>query len=275
MTVAPKPRFLASVRSLEEAMLAASLGAELIDLKEPSQGALGAVDSAEQCRIVGALDSLGVGSQPRPPISATVGDLPFEPALLAEAIRRTAATGVDIVKFGVYASGVVAQQGFIELDRLLAQAPPSVTLVALLLADQLPAIDEALALSRAALRVRGLKGVMLDTATKGGSARPLPEVFTVAELGRFVAEVHELGGFAGLAGCLGIQHIEALAATGADILGFRGALCHGTRTGMLDAAAFGRVYDRLRAVRSAPSSCPSPAAGLPRNSSSSAVALAA
>jgi len=241
-----KPRFLASVRNLEEAQLAAILGAEVIDLKEPSKGALGAVDIAEQRHILAALKVLGV---PRPPVSATVGDLPFEPALIADAIRRTAQTGIDIVKFGVYASGETARQGFIELDRQLAEEPSSPTLVALLLADRLDSVDEALALAGAALRVRGVKGVMLDTAAKGNGVRALPDVFTGAELGRFVALVHDLGGFAGLAGCLGIEHIEPLMATGADILGFRGALCRGSRTGMLDTRAFIRVYDRLKDAR--------------------------
>jgi uncharacterized protein (UPF0264 family) len=77
----------------------------------------------------------------------------------------------------------------------------------------------------------------------------LPDVLSGAELTRFVAEVQDHGAFAGLAGCLGVEHIEALAATGADILGFRGALCQGSRTDALDARAFLRVYDRLKAAR--------------------------
>jgi uncharacterized protein (UPF0264 family) len=246
MIVGAKPRFLASVRSLEEAHTAARVGAELIDLKEPSQGALGAVGIGEQQRIVAALAGLG---RLRPPVSATVGDLPFEPAILVDAIRRTAETGVDIVKFGVYSSGETARQGFLELDRLLSEKPSSVALVALLLVDRLAGFDEVMALSRAALRVRGVRGVMLDTAEKGAGARCLPDILCCAELARFVAAVHDHDGFAGLAGCLAIEHIEALATTAADILGFRGALCGGTRTDALDERAFVRVYDRLQAAR--------------------------
>ncbi len=254
--IPPKPRFLASVRSLEEALLAGVLGAEFIDLKEPSHGALGAVATADQRRIVAALQELG---KARPPVSASVGDLPFEADLIADAIRRTAATGVDIVKFGVHASGEAARQGFLDLDARLDREPPSVAVVALLLADRLSGLKEALALARAALRVTGVKGVMLDTAEKGAQARALPEIFTGAELTRFVAKVHECDGFAGLAGCLRIDDIEPLAATGADILGFRGALCHGTRTGMLNGQAVVGVFDRLKAVRSS-SSAPALAA---------------
>jgi uncharacterized protein (UPF0264 family) len=248
--ITPKPRFLASVRSLEEALLAGVLGAELIDLKEPSNGALGAVATAEQRRIVAALQETG---KARPPVSASVGDLPFEADVIADAIQRTAETGVDIVKFGVHACGEAARQGFLDLDVRLDRAPPSVVVVALLLADRLTDINEALALARAALRVTGIKGVMLDTAEKGAQARALPDIFTGAELTRFVAEVHAGDGFAGLAGCLRIDDIEPLVATGADVLGFRGALCHGSRNGMLDGQAVIGVHDRLKAARSASS----------------------
>ena len=69
----PRPRFLASVRDRHEARLAAALGADVIDLKEPRHGALGAVARDEQRAILAAL-----GEQ-RPVVSATVGDLPRRP----------------------------------------------------------------------------------------------------------------------------------------------------------------------------------------------------
>ena len=125
MTVA-RPRFLASVRSVAEARLAAALGAELIDLKEPRRGALGAVPAAEQRRILAAL---GEG---RPIVSATVGDHPFAADRLAGHLRRAALTGVDIVKFGVHAGWPAARPAFMELDRRLRLAPPRARLVVLL-----------------------------------------------------------------------------------------------------------------------------------------------
>ncbi|MCC6439946.1 MAG: hypothetical protein IT476_04920, partial [Rhodanobacteraceae bacterium] len=45
---------------------------------------------------------------------------------------------------------------------------------------------------------------------------------------------------------------EPLAATGADLLGFRGALCAGDRNAALDPAAFRAVRERLRAAASIP-----------------------
>ena len=56
-------RFLASVRDAEEAELALETGADIIDLKEPNRGALGAVDekTVELCvRAVAGLSLIHI-----------------------------------------------------------------------------------------------------------------------------------------------------------------------------------------------------------------------
>src|SRR5262245_29278297 len=63
--------FLASVRDAAEAELAIGAGADIVDLKDPEGGALGALPPAtiEACvRAIGG----------RVPVSATIGDLPLE-----------------------------------------------------------------------------------------------------------------------------------------------------------------------------------------------------
>jgi len=236
------PSFLASVRDVDEARLAVRLGADIVDLKEPRQGALGAVAETEQRAILAAL-----GRQ-RPRVSATVGDLPFEAGTLLPAIHRVAAVGVDLIKFGVLAGGEAALAGLAELDGRLRRMPPATPLVVLFFADRL-GDDDAAALARAALSVCGVAGVMLDTADKGSGR--LTEVMTIAELTRFVAAAHAAGGFAGLAGSLALADIGDLAAAGADVLGFRGALCDGDRRASLSAAAFTRVRDQIASVSAA------------------------
>lgn len=202
----PRPRFLASVRDVGEALLAARLGADVIDLKEPRQGALGAVPLADQQRILAAL------GPSRPIVSATVGDLPLDPPELAAAIRRTAASGVDVVKFGVFATGEAARAGLAALDAELRRAPPPAQLVALFFADRLPSIGQAITLARAALRVTGVAGVMLDTADKQRGT--LPDIFDGEDLAAFAAAARETGGFACLAGSLRLEHIAKLAEGG-------------------------------------------------------------
>ena len=239
---AQAPLFLASIRNRQEARLAAALGADILDLKEPRHGALGAVARDEQRAILAAL-----GSE-RPTVSTTVGDLPLEAAPLAAAIRATAATGVDIVKFGVFACGADAASGLRALGRALRD--DALALVAVLPADRFSGIGEILELARRAIGECNVAGVMLDTAAKSHGS--LPELLAQAELARFVEAAHAAGRFAGLAGSLRAEHIEPLAATGADLLGFRGALCAGDRNAALDPAAFRAVRERLLAVRSTP-----------------------
>ena len=233
---------LASVRNRHEARLAADLGADIIDLKEPRRGALGAVAHGEQRAILAALGAR------RPAVSATVGDLPLEAAPLAAALRATAANGVDIVKFGVFARGAAAAAGLRELGRALRD--DATALVAVLPADRLNGIGEILDLACRAIAECSVSGVMLDTAAK--SRGSLPELLAPQELARFVEAAHAAGRFAGLAGSLRAEHIEPLAATGADLLGFRGALCAGDRNAALDPAAFRAVRERLRAAASIP-----------------------
>ena len=61
---------LASVRDLVEAREAAAAGVDLIDLKEPSAGALGALATDDIRAIVTAIRS----GWPHRPVSATIGD---------------------------------------------------------------------------------------------------------------------------------------------------------------------------------------------------------
>ena len=85
-------RFLASVRDEGEAALALAAGADIIDLKDPDNGALGAVapPTMKACltRIAG-----------RAPVSATVGDLPMEPGVIARAVALLGVSGGEVAIF--------------------------------------------------------------------------------------------------------------------------------------------------------------------------------
>ena len=61
--------FLASISSVDEARQVRFLGVDVIDLKDPNKGALGALDE-DSVRSIAAL----IGN--RTTLSATIGDLP-------------------------------------------------------------------------------------------------------------------------------------------------------------------------------------------------------
>lgn len=224
-------KLLVSVRNLGEALAAAAHGADLIDLKEPHAGALGALPLADIDALVRAL-------RPRHPalrLSATVGDRPAggdEPAAavlqrVMQRVMQTAACGVDDVKVGVGPddAALLERLGTLAADGL----PRGVQIVPVLIADDgVPhaLVDRACALQFAA--------VMLDTLDK--SRGSLVARRPAAELDGFVATVHAHGRLAGLAGSLRVADLPALHASGCDFAGFRSAVCGGDRRGALDAS---------------------------------------
>lgn len=212
-------RLLASVRDAREAGIALDGGADLIDLKEPACGALGALPLALVREIVAAID----GARP---VSATIGDLPMKAALLAHAVREMSATGVDFVKIGFFPGEMHP------CIRALAPLARETALIAVLFAD----CDPDLALL-GELAAAGFRGAMLDTTDKRGGG--LRSRMDDGQLRGFVAAARSRGLLVGLAGSLGAEDIPPLLALAPDYLGFRGALCGSSgRSGALEAAAF-------------------------------------
>lgn len=224
------PRLLASVATLDEAALALDLGADILDLKNPAEGALGAWPVE---RLRAAVARFGG----RLPLSATIGDLPPTPGAVVPRAEVVAGTGVDYVKVGLFAGGDAAA-----LVAGLSALARRHRLVAVLMADQSPDLGLLPSLAEA-----GFAGVMLDTADKrrGGLRAHLAD----GALAGFTAAVRGRGLLCGLAGSLALADIRPLAALGPDYLGFRGALCAGAaREAALDPGALTAVRGALDAA---------------------------
>lgn len=219
---------LASVNCLAEALLALTAQVDIIDLKQPAQGALGALPVDEVRQIVAAING-------RCPVSATIGDLPMHPETVAQAVTAMAATGVDYVKIGFFPGGDWLAT-LKQLDALNNNR--SIRLIAVLFADNPP--DFAVI---AKLKEHGFTGVMLDTMDKQKGA--LTSVMSSEDIGRFVSKAKQLGLLCGLAGSLRLIDIAGLMRFQADYLGFRGALC-------MQHQRIARIDEqRLKAVREA------------------------
>ncbi len=220
---------LASIASLGEIEIAIAGGADIVDLKDPAKGALGAWAIP---RIVEATSVL----RGRRQISATVGDLPMEPKTLAAAVRAVSGAGVDIVKIGMF-EGERREC----IAALAGAAAAGTRLAAVLFADREP--DFALL---PVLRNAGFFAVMLDTADKsGGALRDHMNDHTIA---LFATAARSLGLRVGLAGSLMPGDIAPLMRVSPEFLGFRRALCGAKgRTGAIDAQAVAALRAELDA----------------------------
>ena len=222
---------LASVRTLDEALFALEAGADFIDLKEPSQGALGALDHAAVRVCVQAIGG-------RRPVSATIGDIvSMDPREMTAAVERMAATGVDYIKIGFF-----AHPRAFDCARALTGLARKTRLVAVMFADEAYVLALVDTLADA-----GFTGAMLDTAHKTG--KPLRDWRTDGELREFVNRARGHGLLSGLAGSLRKEDVPPLLKIEPDYLGFRGALCSGSnRNQNLDAAAFAKIRNAIPAL---------------------------
>ena len=200
-------RFLASVSNPHEAATMLAAGADIIDIKDPGKGALGAVDPVIAKEIVQSLSGQVM-------TSATIGDQPMETVHISNAVDSMRSTGVDIIKIGIFADFVPADI----LQVIKTRANNNCRIVLVFFADLKPQLDDFSALVEA-----GIYGVMLDTADKTkGSLRT---ILNDKVLENFVRQAQSCDLLTGLAGSLKLADIQPLLKLNPDYLGFRSALC--------------------------------------------------
>lgn len=198
---------LISVTNIEEAGIALNVGVDILDMKNPAEGALGRLPLETIAEIVSAINGRCI-------TSATIGDLPMEPELLVHATQQVIETGVDIVKIGFFGQA----DHVLCANAIGASARQQTKLIAVMMADELPDFQ-----SIADLKAAGFHGVMIDTASKQN--KHLLDYLDVKTLRRFISLARANGMISGLAGSLREVHIPTLDYLGADYLGFRGAVC--------------------------------------------------
>jgi uncharacterized protein (UPF0264 family) len=237
-------KLLVSVVDAGEAREAAAAGADIVDVKNPAEGSLGAPAPAVIAGVRAAVAA-------ELPVSAAIGDMPDLPGTAALAALGAARSGATFVKVGLW--GVGTEAAAVDLLRAVRDGVagvPGAVVVAAAYADARRVAHTPLApelLPRVA-RAAGVGICLLDTAVKDG--RGLLEWLSPAELTSLVAEAHDAGLQVALAGALHAEDLPAVRAVGADIAGVRSAACgNGRRSGPLDAG-------RVRALRAACAATP-------------------
>ena len=231
-------RLLVSVVSAEEAERAVAGGADIVDVKDPGEGALGAPAPRVLSDVARAVGTAA-------PVSVALGDLPDLPHTAALAARGAALSGAVYVKVGL--------RGVRELDRAVAMMSavadavgPHTAVIAVAYADALALDPPALApawLPRLVERT-GIAGALVDTFVKDG--RGLYAWMPEAELADLIARTRHLGAIFGVAGQLRRGELRRAPA---DVVGVRSAVCRGgDRTAELDADLVAAAVAELRTL---------------------------
>ncbi|WP_456475756.1 (5-formylfuran-3-yl)methyl phosphate synthase [Candidatus Pyrohabitans sp.] len=209
-------KLLVSPVDAAEAEEAVRGGADIIDVKNPAEGSLGA-SFPWVIREIMEVVPRGVET------SATLGDLSFKPGTASLAAYGLASLGVDYLKAGFY--GISTPEQALVLSTALVRAAEGFDARVIIAgyADhaQIGAISP-FALIEAASKA-GAAGVMIDTALKGSGG--LLAHYSFEELVRFVEEAHSHGLICALAGSLSAEDLPEIKKTGVDIAGIRGAAC--------------------------------------------------
>jgi uncharacterized protein (UPF0264 family) len=216
-------KLLVSVVSASEVPAAVAGGADIIDVKRPDEGALG----ASFPRVIRRVREL----TPRElPVSAAIGDVPNLPGTVALAGLGAAVCGVQYVKVGLLGPRDPndAVRLLQEVCRAVRGCDPHIRIIATAYADA-QKIDALPPMHLPAVAVEaGVDGCMLDTAVK--SKGTLLTNLSAAQLQDFVERCRASRLLCALAGSLGKADIPRACEFGADIIGVRSAVCHGDRS---------------------------------------------
>jgi (5-formylfuran-3-yl)methyl phosphate synthase len=250
-----RPGLLVSVRNVTEAQTALSAGADVIDVKEPNRGPLGAADVEEIAAIVGAVQS-------RVPVTAAFGELLEPPDTAKHGVMDSdVRTGISLFKIGLAGCGlvndwqarwanVISSWGH---ESRISHARPVAVAYADWQAADAPKPQEVL---NAGIEL-GCPALLVDTWNK--SFGGLFEHWPATSLHDFVRRVQHQGMVVVLAGSLTGDQIREAASLGPDLIAVRGAACEISRNGEVS-------FDRVRALKQLLPSSAFPRTNRPRES---------
>ncbi|MGP3667927.1 MAG: (5-formylfuran-3-yl)methyl phosphate synthase [Candidatus Bathyarchaeota archaeon] len=215
-------KLLVSVVNADEALKAFRGKADIVDVKNPFEGSLGAPKPGVVVAVRKVLPK-------NVEVSVAVGDVPNLPGTISLAVFGVACLNVDYVKVGVYGSrnleeAYILGKSVVDAGKMLNG---KVKVVLTSYADY----SRAGCLSpedilQAAHKVEA-DILMIDTKIKDGK-----NSFTFLSEDRvkkLCSEAHDRGLRFALAGSLSLTDVEKAFRCNVDILGFRGAVCSGDR----------------------------------------------
>ena len=203
-----------------EALESIEGGADIVDVKNPKEGSLGA-------NFPWVIKDIRDITPDNILVSATLGDVPYKPGTVSLAALGALNSGADYIKVGLYGTSnyndalevmenvvktvknenseaIVVASGYADAHRVGAVSPWEIPKIA---------------------KQSGSNLAMLDTAVKDG--KTLFDYLSIDDLERFVDEIHSYGLKSALAGSVKKEQLKPLHAIGCDVVGVRGAACVG------------------------------------------------
>jgi uncharacterized protein (UPF0264 family) len=212
-------KLLVSVVNKTEAVDSIKGGADILDVKNPKEGSLG----ANFPRVIREVKEIMPKNLE---LSATIGDLPNLPGTASLAALGAAVSGVDYVKVGLFGvkTSEEATALMTEVVRAVKEYDSGLKTIASGYADfRTVGCVNPLELPMVAHNA-GADGVLVDVKVKDGKTN-LFSFLADEEFKELVDAAHDYGLLAALAGSLDTQDIPRVHRLGADIIGVRGAVC--------------------------------------------------
>ncbi len=226
---------LVSPRSLEEAQL--SLSADIIDVKRPAEGSLG----ANFPWVIRSIKEIA-GEKP---VSAAIGDFSPKPGTASLAAYGAACAGADYVKIGLlFHDHEDARQVIHAVVQAVKPVFPEKMVVIAAYSDHerlgtISPFDMAV--------IAGEEGAdisMVDTGIKDGMSTF--SFMDETDLTTFTRENRQLGMKTALAGSLIFDDIPLLKRIDPEIIGVRGMVCGGDRSGAINPALVQKAIELIR-----------------------------
>lgn len=214
-------KLLVSPINIEEAKICRLGGADIIDVKNPKEGSLGAnfpwmIKAVK--KVAGSI-----------PVSATIGDFNYKPGTASLAALGAVVAGAEYIKVGLYdiqskehamhmlLNIVRSVKGFDKNKKVVASGYSDYQRINSLSPLELPKVGA----------IAGVDVVMMDTGIKDG--RSTLEFITEQELMQFISSAKSYGLKTAIAGTIKFEDIPALKRISPDIVGVRGCVCGGDR----------------------------------------------
>ena len=211
---------LISPINTQEAREAIEGGADIIDVKNPKEGSLGA-------NFPWVIKNIREITPKDMQVSATLGDVPYKPGTVSLAAAGAVVSGADYIKVGLYGTKNYSQalEVMENVVKAVHEFNEDATIVASGYADahRVGAVDP-MEIPRAAAD-SGADLAMVDTAIKDG--KTLFDFMNEEKISTFTTEIHDYGLKSALAGSVTREQLPLLAELGCDVAGVRGAACVG------------------------------------------------